>query len=100
MNFGLSEKTIQKLYSIFAKYPEVEEAIIYGSRAKGNYRESSDIDITLKGEELNNEISSKIRQELENSNIPYLVDLSIYHHLQSDSLIEQINKVGKILYKR
>ncbi|MCW0484384.1 nucleotidyltransferase domain-containing protein [Gaoshiqia sediminis] len=49
MKFGLSETTISLLCSVFENYPEIEEVIIYGSRAKGNYREGSDIDITLKG---------------------------------------------------
>ena len=35
--FGLKEATIQKIHSIFKKYPELEKAILYGSRAKGNY---------------------------------------------------------------
>lgn len=46
MSFGLNETTIQRMHDVLAKYPAVEQAIIYGSRAMGNYREGSDIDIT------------------------------------------------------
>jgi predicted nucleotidyltransferase len=52
MKFGLSNATLEKFHSVFSKYPEIEEVLIYGSRAKGNYREGSDIDITLKGKML------------------------------------------------
>ncbi len=50
--YGLSEKNIKELTSILASFPHIEEAIIYGSRAKGNYRSGSDVDLSLKGAEL------------------------------------------------
>lgn len=99
MKFGLTEETIKKLNSVFSKYPEIEEVIIYGSRAKGNYREGSDIDITLKGEKLTEEIRSKVWLDLDDLNTPYLIDLSIFHALTSESLINHIQRVGKSLYK-
>ena len=49
MKYGLEEQTLQTIFLIFGKYPEVEEVILYGSRAKGNFKPFSDIDITLKG---------------------------------------------------
>lgn len=63
------------------KYPEVEKAIIYGSCAKGSYRESSGIDLTLKGTNLIQTILTKIWLDLDESNDPYLFDLSIYSQL-------------------
>lgn len=48
--FGLNQETISKIQSVFYQFPEIEEAILYGSRAKGNYKEGSDIDLTLKGD--------------------------------------------------
>lgn len=41
--YGLSEKTIKAIQGVFAKYPQIDRAILYGSRAKGNYRNGSDI---------------------------------------------------------
>ena len=52
MPFGLKENIIEKVNEIFSSFPQVEEAVIYGSRAKGNYKPNSDIDITLKGNDL------------------------------------------------
>ena len=74
--------------------------IIYGSRAKGNYREGSDIDITLKGEMLTQAIYSKINQEIDDLNTPYLFDISVYHFLSSDSLKKHIDRVGLVFYER
>ena len=52
MEFGLKDQEINALRNVLASVPEVEEAIIYGSRARGTNRVSSDIDMTLKGSNL------------------------------------------------
>mgnify|MGYP002523272028 FL=1 len=49
MEFGLKDNEINALRETLASIPEVEEAIIYGSRARGTKKVSSDIDITVKG---------------------------------------------------
>lgn len=98
MKFGLPEETIDKINSVFAKYPEVEEVIIYGSRAKGNYREGSDIDITLKGLNLTDDIRSKISWDIDDLNTPYLFDISIFNQLNAPDLEEHINRVGQVFY--
>ena len=100
MKFGLSKLTIEKLNSVFAKFPEIEEVIIYGSRAKGNFREGSDIDLTIKGENVTEAICTNVWLEIDDSDTPYLVDLSIFHHLDSASLIDHIKKVGKVFYRK
>jgi uncharacterized protein len=97
MTFGLDEIISGKFRKVFSQYPEIESVIIYDSRAKGNFREGSDIDITLKGEYLTEEILSKIWLDLDELNTPYLIDLSVFHHLKSESLIKHINRVGKKL---
>lgn len=100
MNFGLSEKTTQKLYSAFEKFPEIDKVIIYGSRAKGNYREGSDIDITLIGNDLTHTILLKLLYEIDELNTPYLYDVSIFSKLSNEDFIEHINRVGKIFYQK
>lgn len=99
MNFGLNENTIEKLHSLFMKYPEIDEVIIYGSRAKGNFREGSDIDITLKGNNVTDEICSKLWMDIDDLNTPYLVDLSVYSSIKSESLKGHIEQIGKTFYK-
>ncbi|MBS1538490.1 MAG: nucleotidyltransferase domain-containing protein [Bacteroidetes bacterium] len=100
MKFGLSEQTIAKINSVFIQYPEVEEVIIYGSRAKGNYRNGSDIDITLKGEHLTSTILSNIKGDIDELNTPYLFDISLYHKLHSPELEHHITRVGQVFYTK
>ena len=72
---------------------------MYGSRAKGNYKPGSDIDLTLKGKELNLKLLNKISLELDDLLLPYTFDLSIYHHIKQPDLIDHIVRVGKVFYK-
>lgn len=97
--FGLYPDSYNKIISIFQKHENVEKVIIYGSRAKGNYKEGSDIDFTLIGE-LQYEDIIKLKHEFEESTIPYLIDISNFKELQSESLMEHIQRVGKIFYER
>jgi uncharacterized protein len=100
MKFGLSNETISRFNSVFAQHPEIDEVVIYGSRAKGTYREGSDIDISLKGENLTYALRSIIYQEIDDLNTPYLVDLSVYSLLDSPDLVAHIDRVGKVFYKK
>ena len=97
--FGLYPNSYKEILSIFQNHENIEKVIIYGSRAKGNYKEGSDIDFTLIGN-LNYDEIIKLKHEFEDSNIPYLIDISIYNDLQSKSLKEHIDRVGQIFYTR
>lgn len=100
MNFGLEANISTKITAIFSKYDKIDIAIIYGSRAKGNHHKGSDIDITLKGEDLNLVILNKILDDIDNLLLPYKFDLSIFDNIKNPSLLEHINRVGKIFYRK
>ena len=99
-SFGLPDQTLAIIRRILADYPAVEQAILYGSRAKGNYRKGSDIDLTLVGNGLDHRMLGEIAGRLDDSPIPYQVDLSIRNHLDSPSLLEHIERVGVVFYQR
>ena len=98
MKFGLSDKTVQRIKEVFAKHPQVQRVILYGSRAKGNYRNGSDIDLTLFGNELSFKLQLKIDTELDDLLLPYSFDISIFSQISNLDLIEHINRVGKVFY--
>jgi predicted nucleotidyltransferase len=78
---------------------EVRQAILYGSRAKGNERPSSDIDLTLLGENLNLSVLFEIKNELDDLLLPYTIDLSINRHIENPALLAHIARVGKVFYE-
>ena len=100
MKFGLSEKTCSTVCRILDGHPHVETAVLYGSRAKGTYRDGSDIDLTLMGEGLDQKTLLAIAWELDDSSIPYTVDLSRFEKIDSASLREHIRRVGVVFYER
>ena len=98
MNCGLSESTIANIANVMQQYPAIEAAILYGSRAKGNYKPTSDIDIVLKGKNINLDILSKVSIKLDDLLLPNQFDLSIYHHIDNQQLSDHIARVGKMIY--
>src|SRR5690606_2248456 len=99
MKYGLSDNAIEKIKRVFRNNPNINEAIIFGSRALGNYREGSDIDITLKGN-LTFDSLLRIESELDNEMLPYKFDLSLFENINNLELIEHVNRVGKIFYRK
>ena len=98
--YGLKEETIRNINSIFSAYPQIEEAILYGSRAKGNYKDGSDIDLTLKGDFLKLEVMNKIGLQLDDLLLPYTIDISVYKSIRNPDLLDHIKRVGIIFYKK
>ncbi len=97
---GLKEHTIAQINSVFAKYNTVNKAILYGSRAKGNYRNSSDIDLTLVGNDLNLNTLFNIENDLDDLLLPYKIDLSILKKIENNDLVEHISRVGVVFYEK
>jgi predicted nucleotidyltransferase len=100
MRFGLKENITKSIENILTDFPQVEAVIIYGSRAKGNYRPGSDIDLTFKGDNLNLGILNKISLQIDDLLLPYTFDLSVFNHIDNDDLLDHIERVGKVFYQR
>jgi uncharacterized protein len=97
---GLLPEESTRLLSIFRSDEAVTEVILYGSRAKGTYREGSDIDLTVKGCGLNTAQLMEWAGKIDDLLLPYEVDLSIFSHIDNIDLIEHIQRVGKVVYLR
>lgn len=100
MMYGLSNHQIKKIQNVFANYKSIDKAILYGSRAKGNYRESSDIDLSIVGKTIDLEIILKVENELDDLLLPQNIDLSIFYKIENESLIEHIERVGIVFYEK
>jgi len=98
MNIGLNAS--EKMTNIFSSHAQLEKVVLYGSRAKGTFKQNSDIDITIIGSQLNLSNLQQIETELEDLLLPYKIDISIYHHITNPDLIEHISRVGKVLFVR
>lgn len=96
--FGLSNDTIKKINEVFSEFSEIEKVIIYGSRAKENFKPGSDIDLTLIGTNVNTDILLAISHQIDDLLLPYTVDLSIFQHIKNNDLLDHIERVGQVFY--
>ena len=96
--FGLDQRVIEQINRVLGAFPSVEKAILYGSRAKGNHRLGSDIDLALVGAQLTQQQLSEIDCKLDELDLPYTFDLLCFHEIRNSDLLEHINRVGKIFY--
>ena len=98
--FGLPQASIERINAVPASHPEVERAILYGSRAKGTFRPGSDIDLALEGGRLTHDLLLKIMTELDDLLLPWMIDLLILSELDHEPLREHIERVGMTFYVR
>lgn len=96
MRFGLKEEIIKAINDVFLSYPQIEKAVVFGSRAKGNYRDGSDIDICLLGN-IDFVLLQNIEISLDALNLPYTIDLVVYENIQNEELKGHIDRVGIVV---
>ena len=97
---GLTNETVAQIHEVLARFPEVEKGVLYGSRAKGNYKPGSDVDLTLMGADVTPEILGRIRGELDDGLLPYTFDISIFSQLEQADLIDHIRRAGVVFYEK
>ena len=97
---GLTGQTVEKIGAVLARFPQVEKGVVYGSRAKGNSKPGSDIDLTLFGDGLTDAVMSRIYWALDDLLLPYKIDLSVFSGLKHPALIDHIRRAGIVLFTR
>lgn len=99
MKFGLSDTVIDELQEVFRRHPNIQKVLIFGSRAKGNYREGSDIDLAAIGYNLNYNVLLSILTEIDDLELLYSVDLLDYQKTLNTPIGEHIDRVGQVFYQ-
>ncbi len=97
-NFGLPKRTIDELLSYFKSKPDIERVLIFGSRAKGTYRNGSDIDFAIWTD--NHDDFFRIAGELDELPTPYKFDVIDYKTLTHQGMLNSINNDGKLFYQQ
>ncbi|MGL5989302.1 MAG: nucleotidyltransferase family protein [Fusobacteriaceae bacterium] len=92
MKFGLNETEIDEIKILYYLFPEIDKIIIFGSRARGDFRKTSDIDIALKGEV--SDILYLIKDYFDESSIIYTVDIIDYSKISDSIFKEDIDNEG------
>ncbi|MCK4563836.1 MAG: nucleotidyltransferase domain-containing protein [Verrucomicrobia bacterium] len=101
MAFGLTEKDIELIRSAIEAHSEIEEVVVFGSRARGNHKNGSDVDLAVKGNRVSLRTISRLGTQLnEELPLPYQFDVIDYASIDTRALTEHIDSFGKVLFQR
>lgn len=98
--FGLSLRDLECIHSILNKYSNIRTVVLFGSRAKGNFKSGSDIDLAVMDSDIPEETLIKILNDFKESDLPYFVDLVSFQSLQQNELKDHISRVGVLFFER
>lgn len=96
-DFGLNQKALDTLSRIFNQYPDISHVMVYGSRAKGNFSERSDLDLVIM-DQIDRKILGSIWMDINSSDFPLTVDLQVWDEIKNENLKDHIQRVGKTFY--
>ena len=97
---GISQETWHKILDIIKKHSNITDIFLYGSRAKGNFQQGSDIDLAIKGRDITSEQITQIGLDYEDLYLPWKLGLTLYETLSNHDLKDHIDRVGVSLYRR
>ena len=98
--YGLSEKTTNTIRNVFSRHPEIERAVLFGSRAKGTNKLGSDVDLALLGKKLTQRTLNRLYDELEDLPIPYQFSLLLSEKITDSEIRAHIERVGIVFYEK
>jgi len=94
MNVGIAPEHLEKIRRIFRSYPQIEQVILFGSRAKGTHREGSDVDLALKGKALDSRLLTRIALDYDALYLPWKLDVILYDTIENPDLKDHVDRVG------
>lgn len=99
--FDIAERSLRHLMEALQRRPEIERAVIFGSRSMGTAKPGSDIDLAIYGSAVTNETARRLSMELnEELPIPYYVDVVAYQQTDNPELRAHVDREGQELYRR
>ncbi len=99
MAYGLTERDLAHILSALRQFPQIEQALIFGSRAKGTCKTGSDVDLVIKGKAITYQDVTRLSDLLnERFPLPYFFDVAHYEDIDNPALIAHIDRVGQIVY--
>ena len=101
MKYGLFDNQLKTIEKILSSHPEIEEAVLFGSRAIDTFKEASDVDIALKGKKVTHKLAIELQSYFEEeTDLPYFFDFASYSHIDNKNLIKHLDKEGIVIYRK
>ena len=99
MEFGLQDNDIKEIKTVFASFRNIDQVVLFGSRALGRHKPGSDIDFAISGSNLTFNEILEISNRLEDLGMFYSFDIQNMASIKDSALIDHIQRVGKVFYK-
>lgn len=97
--YGLTEPDMAQIIAAIRSFDEIAAVVLFGSRAKGNHKPGSDVDLAIKGDRVTHRTVAQLADCLnEELPLPYFFDIVHYDTLQNQPLVEHIDRVGIVVY--
>lgn len=100
LEHGLPAKTVSKCREVLVRFPAVDSAVLFGSRAKGTHRPGSDIDLALTGQDLDWRTLTRIDDALDDLLLPYRFSLVLADERLDADVAAHIARVGRPFYEK
>lgn len=98
MDFGLKKSDLALIKGVFANKSFIHKAVIFGSRARNNHKKTSDIDIAVYGDDIDSTQLNLLRDELDQLNLIYKIDVIDYFNLTKEGMKTNIDTEGRQIY--
>jgi uncharacterized protein len=96
---GLTKSELGHIVEAIARFEEIVEVVVFGSRAKGNHKPGSDVDLAVKGDRITERTLAQLADYLnEETPLPYFFDVVHYNRLDQQAVVDHIDRVGMVIY--
>lgn len=96
-NFGINDSSYEEIMTLFKSFDDLDEVYIFGSRARGDYKDGSDIDLAIKA---SSNIKLRLLNKLEDIRCILKFDVVDLNNIGIEKLLENIKKDGILIYKK
>ena len=93
MRFGLPDDVLPRVLAVLVSNRKVGQVTLYGSRAKGNQRAGSDIDLCLEADALAPEELVVLESRIDDLSLPWKIDITVRQQIDNPDLLDHIERV-------
>lgn len=95
---GINLKLLEEIKSILVKNSKIDKTVIFGSRARGDYKKTSDIDICIYSKTIDHMDINLIEDQLKQLNTVLDFDVIHFESISKKSLKDNIERDGVEIY--
>lgn len=96
--YGIEEEVYKEILSVFSKIEQIRKVILFGSRAKGTYKLTSDIDLAVELTEDDKKLL--LIRKLDELRCALKFDVLNVKQIKNEQLINDIRNEGIIIYEK